>query len=69
MKALLLYVHSKRVRSCSMRIQNMAGAALFSHIGAKSNTTGLHDVKSSSRYILNAQGADQDMLRAAIRKF
>jgi hypothetical protein len=29
-----LYAHSKCLGNCSMRIQNMAGAALFYHIGA-----------------------------------
>ncbi len=33
----LLYAHSKYPGNCSMRIQNMAGAALFDHIGAQSN--------------------------------
>jgi hypothetical protein len=38
----LLYAHSKCVGSYSMRI-HMAVAALFDHVGAYSNTTGLHD--------------------------
>jgi hypothetical protein len=38
-----IYAHSKCIGSCSMRIQNMAGAAPFYHIGALSNTSTLHD--------------------------
>jgi hypothetical protein len=33
-RQVLLYAHSKCLRNCSLRIQNMAGAALFFHIGA-----------------------------------
>jgi hypothetical protein len=33
-RPVLLYAHSKCLGNCSMRIQNMAGAALFYHIGA-----------------------------------
>jgi hypothetical protein len=33
-RRVLLYAHSKCLGNCSMRIQNMAGAALFYHIGA-----------------------------------
>jgi hypothetical protein len=40
---MFFYVYSKYVGSCLMHIQNMAGAALFYHLGAQSNTTGLHD--------------------------
>ncbi len=32
-RQVLLYAHSKCLGNCSMRIQNMAGAALFSQIG------------------------------------
>jgi hypothetical protein len=39
----LVYAHSKCLGNCSMRIQNMAGAALFYHVGAQSNTVGLRD--------------------------
>jgi hypothetical protein len=45
---MLLYAHSKCVRSCSMLIQNMAEAALFYHVGTQSNTTGFHDVNISA---------------------
>ncbi len=31
-----------------MCIQNMAGAALFYHVGAQSNTAGLHDVNRAA---------------------
>jgi hypothetical protein len=41
----LFYPHSKCVVSCSMRSLNMAGAALFYHVGIESNKTGLHYVK------------------------
>ncbi len=30
--------------SCSIRIQNMTGAALIYHVSAKSNTTGLQNI-------------------------
>jgi hypothetical protein len=33
-RQVLLYAHSKCLGNYSMRIQNMAGAALFYHIGA-----------------------------------
>jgi hypothetical protein len=47
-RKVLLNAHSKYLGSCSMPIQNMAGAALFDHIGAKSNTKGLHDVSRAA---------------------
>ncbi len=34
-----------------MRIQNMAGAALFDHIGAQSNTIGLRDINRAAHAI------------------
>ncbi len=43
-RQVLLYAHSKCLGNCSMRIQNTAGAALFYHIGAQSNTVGLSDI-------------------------
>jgi hypothetical protein len=47
----LLYSHSKCLGNRSMRIQNMAGAGLFDHIGAQSNTIGLHDLNSAAHAI------------------
>jgi hypothetical protein len=41
-----------------MHIQNIAGAALFYHVDTYSNTTGLHDLKTGSSYMLNAYLAD-----------
>ncbi len=43
-----LYAHSKCLGNCSMRIQNMAGAALFYHISAQSNTIGLRDINRAA---------------------
>jgi hypothetical protein len=34
-----------------MRIQNMAGAALFYHMGAQSNTIGLRDINRAAHAI------------------
>ncbi len=47
-RQVLLYAHSKCIGSCSTSIQNMAGAALFHHVGAQSNTTGLRDVNRAA---------------------
>ncbi len=48
---MLLYAHSKGLRNCSMRIQNVAGTALFYHIGAQSNTVGLRDMNRAAHAI------------------
>jgi hypothetical protein len=41
-------VDSKYLGNCSTHIQNIAGAALFYHIGAKSNTIGLLDINRAA---------------------
>ncbi len=46
-----LCAHSKCLGNCSMRIQNMAGAALFYHIGVQSNTIGLRDINRAAHAI------------------
>jgi hypothetical protein len=50
-RQVLLYAHSKCLVNCSMRIQNMAGAALFYHIGAQSYTIGLRDINRAAHAI------------------
>ncbi len=47
----LLYAHSKCLGNCSKRIQNIAGAAPFYHIGAQSNTIGLRDINRAAHAI------------------
>jgi hypothetical protein len=47
----LLYAHSKCLGNSSMRIQNLAGAALFYNIGAQSNTIGLRDINRAAHAI------------------
>jgi hypothetical protein len=44
----LLCGHSKCLGNFSMRIQHMAGAALFYHIGAQSNAIDLRDVNRAA---------------------
>ncbi len=51
-RQVLLSTHSKCLGNCSMRTQNMAGAALFSYsIGAQSNTIGLRDINRAAHAI------------------
>jgi hypothetical protein len=58
----LLYAHSKCLGNCSIRIQNITGAALFYQIGTYSNTICLRDVNRAAHAIFGMR-IEQIMIR------